>query len=94
MVVLCQPIPGHYLLSLASDIFYFSPGHCTSELAKYDYSKSQLFIFMFTLNARKFWTERPTQSDSFLSTLIVDKRISFAYSVPEETENHQARQLF
>lgn len=46
MVVLCQLIPGYYLLSLASDTSYFSPGHCTSELAKYDYSKSHLFIFM------------------------------------------------
>lgn len=54
MVVLCQLIPGHYLLSLASHTSYFSPGHCTSEPTKYDYSKSQIFIFMC------FKLERPT----------------------------------
>lgn len=99
MVVLCQLIPGHLLLSLASDASYSSPGHCTSELAKYDYSKSQPFIFM-CFYARKVWTEKPTQSLIVPHQLLsVDnKRISFALGVSEEAKkkkkNHQAHQLF
>ena len=82
MVVPCQLIPGHYLLSLASDTSYFSPGHCTSEPANYGYSKSQLFIFM-CFYARKVGTERPTRSLTVsYQLLIVDKRISLASGVP------------
>lgn len=39
----CQLIPGCGVLSLAADISFSSLGHCMSEQAKYDYSKSQSF---------------------------------------------------
>ena len=87
MVVLCQLIPGHCLLSLASDTSYFSSGHCTSKLAKYDYSKSQLFIFM-CFYARTVWTEKPTQSLIVPYQLLIadNKWIFFASGVSVETE--------
>lgn len=86
MVVLCQLIPGHYLLSLASDTSYFSPRPLYSQLAKYDYSKSQIIIFM-CFCARKIWTGGPTQSSTVpYQLLIVNKRMSFASGVPEQKE--------
>ena len=92
MVVLCQLIPGHLLLSLASDASYSSPGHCTSELAKYDYSKSQPFIFM-CFYACKEWTEKHTQylivPHQLLS--VDNKRISFALGVSEEAKKKKKK---
>jgi hypothetical protein len=45
MVALCQKIPGCYLAIFGFSYFLFLPRPLTSELVRYDYSKSQLFIF-------------------------------------------------
>lgn len=93
------PLPAHSWLLLAIfgfTYFLFLPRPLYLWLAKYDYSKSQLFIFM-CFYARKVWTERLLRSWTVpYQLLIVDnKRISFATGVSEETEkNHQAHSYF